>query len=183
MKKFLSLVLALMCLCPLFSAAAEEAPLPELNLPISLEGYQQAYTTLLTAIVPGCSVSWISAPMEDGECYMGVIDNSFVSVMVLVKDSQAQEIAVLMQSTLDESSLMTFLSMAGYAGAALLCDEAVTPVDACDAFVNELYAVFSAINAGEQPENIYGLPGGISITVQEDGSYQYYFVLSLSSAQ
>ena len=183
MKKLLSLAAVFMLLCCLLPAAAEEAERPALNLPISLEAYQQAYNALMAEVVPDCTISWVSAPMEGGECHMAVVDDSFISVMVLSADGQAQEVAVLLQSTLDEGSLMSFLSMAGYAGATLLCSEAVTPVEACDAFVAEMLNLLSAINQGQQPDNVYGLPGGISITAQPDGSYQYYFVLSLADAQ
>lgn len=183
MKKLVSLLLALVCLCSLLPAAAEEADLPALTLPVALADYQAAYEALLADVVPGCTVSWTSAPMEGGECYMALVNDSFIGVMVLEADGQAQEVAVLMQSALDEDSLMTFLSLAGYAGAALLRSDEVSSVTACNAFVGELYTVFSIMTAGGQSESIYGLPGGVSISPLEDGSYQYYFVLQLTPAE
>ena len=187
MKKLLSLTLALLlCLCALLpacaeeAAPAEEAARPEVNRPITLEAYQQAYDTLITTILPGCTVAWSSAPIESGEAWLAIVNDSFVSVMVLPKDGVISEVAVLMQADMSEDSLMTFLSMAGYAGAALLCDEEVTPEQACDAFVAELYTVFSAVINGTHPENIYGLPGAINITAAAEGVFQYYFILKLA---
>lgn len=181
MKKLISLILALMlCLSVLPLAAAEEAAAPALNLPISLEAYQQSYEAVIAEAVPGCTVTWSSAPIEGGECWMATINDSFVSVMLLPADGQVSEIAVLMQSDLSETTLMTFLSMAGYAGAALLRDEDTTSLVACDAFMAELLSVFSAIYSGEAPQSIYGMPGAINITPMEDGTYQYYFILKLT---
>ena len=181
MKKLLSLLLVLMGLCALLPAATAEAP--ALNLPITAQDYMASYEALLADVVEGVTVTWNSTPMEDGECWMAVVNDSFVSVMVLTAGGQAREIAVLIQGALDEDTLMTFLSMAGYAGAALLRSEAVTSEAACDAFVAEMFNVLSAINQGQQPENIYGLPGGINVSTTEDGACQYYFVLSLTDAQ
>lgn len=183
MKKLLSLLLALMYLCALLPAAAEETDRPALNLPIALTDYQAAYDALLTDVVPGCSIAWTNAPMEGGECHMALVNDSIVSVMALTADGQVQELAVLIQAPLEESTLMTFLSMAGYAGAALLRNDQVSSLNACDAFIGELYTVFSIMTAGGQTESIYGLPGGISISPLADGSYQYYFVLRLTPAE
>lgn len=183
MKKLISLLLALACLLSLSPVVAEEeaAPAPAVNAPITLEAYQQAYETLIAAVVPDCTVTWSSAQLEDGsEAWMGIINDAFAAVMLLPVDGMVSEIAVLLQSDLTEDTLFTFLSMAGYAGAALLVDEETTPEAACSAFVDELYIVFSAMVSNEQPENIYGLPGAMSISAAADGSYQYYFILKLA---
>ena len=185
MKKLLSLTLALlMCLCALLPAAAQEAPAqetaaPAVNAPLTLEAYKAAYETVITTILPECTVAWTSSPLEEGEAWLAVVNNSFVSVMVLPVDGVVSEVAVLLQADMSEETLMTFLSMAGYAGAALLQDEEVSTEAACEAFIAELYTVFSGILNGEQPENIYGLPGAINITSAADGTFQYYFILKL----
>ena len=102
--------------------------------------------------------------------------------MLLENEGQVSELAVLLQADLSENALMTFLSMSGYAGAALLADEDTTATQACDAFMGELMNVFIAIQNGQTPANIYTLPGMINITPMEDGTYQYYFVLQLAPA-
>ena len=181
MQKLLALVLALVCLCTLLPAAAEEAP--ALNLPMTVEAYMDAYTTVLTDVAEGCTVTWSSAAMEEGVCWMATVNGSITSVMVLAVDGQASEVAVLLQSDLTEDTLLTFLSMAGYAGAALLKDEDTTSVQACDAFVNEVFNVFTAIYEGNSPDNIYGLPGALNISIVEEGVYQYYFIIKLDAAQ
>lgn len=185
MKKLISLTLVLlMCLCALLPAAAQEAPAqetaaPAVNAPLTIDAYKAAYEAVITTILPECTVSWNASPMDEGEAWLAVVNNSFVGVMVLAKDGMADEIAVLMQSDMSETSLMTFLSMAGYAGAALLQDEEVSAEAACEAFIAELYTVFSGILNGEQPEDIYGLNGAINITSVADGTFQYYFILKL----
>ncbi len=183
MKKLISLLLTLLlCLSVLLPAAAEETA-PALNLPISLEDYKTAYETLLTTVVPGCTVTWSTMAMEGDEVWLGTINDSFIGVMLLAKDDMASEICALMQADLSENTLMTFLSMAGYAGAALLTSDAVAPEAACDAFFGEVFGFFSATIEGSPTEDIYGLPGGISISPMEDGTYQYYFILKLDAAE
>lgn len=185
MKKLISLTLALlMCLCALLPAAAQEAPAqetaaPAVNAPLTLDAYKAAYETVITTILPECTIAWNTSPMEEGEAWIAVINDAFPSVMVLAKEGMVDEIAVLMQSDMSETSLMTFLSMAGYAGAALLQDEEVSAEAACEAFIAELYTVFNGILNGEQPEDIYGLTGAINITSVADGAFQYYFILKL----
>lgn len=184
MKKLTALFLVLtLLLCALPAAVAEEAAAPALNLPITLEDYMASYEAVITEAVPGCTVSWTSAPLDEGECWMATINGSFISVMLMPVDGQVSEIAVLMQTGLDETSLMTFLSMAGYAGAALLRSESVTSLEACDAFMAELMSMFSAIYAGEAPTSIYGLPGMINLTPMQDGTCQFYFILKLTPAE
>ncbi len=187
MKKLISLLTALLlCLCAMLPALAEEpapSPAPALLLPMTLETYQQAYEAVIADVLPDCTVTWSTAPIEGGECYMATINSAFISVMLLPVDGQVTELAVLLQADMSESTLMTFLSMAGYAGAALLRSEEVTSMQACDAFIGELLNVFNQIYAGTQPGSIYGLPGGINITPMPDGTYQYYFILKLNSAE
>ena len=162
-------------------APAQAAPVerPAVNTPITVEAYQKAYEALLTSIVPETTVSWHSSPTENSETWLGAINDSFVSVMLLTKDGMVNEVAVLTHADMSESSMTAFLSLAGYAGAALLHDEEVPAEEACDHFITELYTVFSAIIAGTQPESIYGLPGMINISLAEDGSYQYYFIMQI----
>jgi len=185
MKKLISLLLALVCLLSLTPVMAEEeAPAaPTVNLPITLEAYQQAYETLITTTIPDSKVTWSSAALEDGgEAWMGLINDTMVGVMLLPVDGVVTELAIVVQSDLTEDNLFAFLSMAGYAGAALLVDEDTTAEDAMNAFMNELFGVFTDITSGAQPEDIYGLPGGISITAMADNTevFQYYFVLNLA---
>lgn len=185
MKKLISLLLALVCLLALTPVMAEEeAPAaPAVNLPITLEAYQQAYEALITTTIPDSKVTWSSAALEDGgEAWMGLINESMVGVMLLPVDGVVTELAIVVQSDLTEDNLFAFLSMAGYAGAALLVDEDTPAEDAMNAFMNELFGVFTDITSGIQPEDIYGLPGGISITAMADNTevFQYYFVLNLA---
>lgn len=184
MQKFLSLLMAAMlCLCALLPAMAEEAPAPAPQLPITVEAYQKAYEALIADIAPGSTVTWRTVPMEEGECYMGMIDNAFVGVMMLHDNGQVTELAVLMQAGMTQDVLMTFLSLAGYAGATLLRSETVTSTQACDAFLAELIGAFQIMTEGGQPPAICGLPAAISITPQQDGSCQYYFILKLTPAE
>lgn len=182
MKKLIALILALLLCLTSLPVLAEEAAAPALNLPITLEGYKQAYEAVINGVLPGNAISWTSAPLGDeagAESHMAMINDAFISVMLLPVDGQVAELAVLLQADLSENTLMTFLSMAGYAGAALLIDEDTTAVEACDAFMNELINVFVSIQNGVAPESIYTLPGMLNITPMGDGTYQYYFVLSL----
>lgn len=180
MKKIISLMLALLVCLSVLPAMAEEPAAPAVNNPITLEAYQAAYGTVVSEAVPGCSVTWQTAPIEGGEAWMALLNGSFVSVLVLPEDGNVAEIAVLLQADLSENSLMTFLSMACYAGAALMQDEEVTTQEACDASMAELFNVFSAINEGTMPETLFGLPGNIQITPMEDESCQYYLIIKLA---
>lgn len=200
LRKLTALILALLCLlltgCTAPSQgnaesattdataapAATDGALPDLNLPITLEAYQQAYDAVINGVTTGNTVKWSASPLEDSEAWIATVNDAFVSVMLLPADGQVSELAVLLQADLSENTLMTFLSMGGYAGAALLVDEDTTAEQACDAFMAELLTVFLAIQNGEIPENIYNLPGMINITPLEDGTYQYYFVLRLDPA-
>ena len=183
MKKLIALTLALLlCLCAL-PAPAEEAAAPALNLPITLEAYKQAYEAVINGVLPGNTITWTSAPLgndTDAVSHMAMINDAFISVMLLPVDDQVTELAVLLQADLSEGTLMTFLSMAGYAGAAMLIDEDTTAVEACDAFRSELINAFVSLQNGVAPESIYTLPGMLNITPMGDGTYQYYFVLSLT---
>lgn len=163
-------------------APAQAVPVerPALNTPITVEAYQKAYETLITSVVPETTVSWHSTPAENSVTWLGVLNESFVSVMLLTKDDMVNEVAVLTHADMSETSLTSFLSLAGYAGAALIHDEGVPALESCDHFLTELYTVFSAIMQGTQPESIYGLPGMINISLAEDGSYQYYFIMQVS---
>lgn len=195
MKKLLSLVLALlMCLCALIPAVAEEAApevtdapaaveTPDVNLPIALADYQAAYEAIIAASAPDCKITWSSVEQDGNTIWMATIDDSFTSVMLLVEDDQVVEIACLMQSELSNDAVLTYLSMGGYAGAALMLDEDTDALTATDYFMAEMYMLFTSATQGDSSESICGLPGGISISPLEDGSYQYYFVLSLTAAE
>lgn len=185
MKKLTALFLALLLCLSSLPVLAEEATVPALNLPITLDSYKQAYEAIINGVLPGNTISWTSAPLGNGtdaESHMALIDDAFISVMLLPVDGQVAELAVLLQADLSESTLMTFLSMAGYAGAAMLIDEDTTAVEACDAFMSELINAFVSIQNGVAPESIYTLPGMLNITPMGDGTYQYYFVLNLTQA-
>lgn len=183
MKKLVSLLLALVCLLSMTSVLAEDAAAetPALNLPLTVEAYQQAYEEVIHFIDPEATIAWTTLTSEDMGAYAAIINESFYSVLILPNEDMTAEIAVLLSADLSEDSLSYFLSLAAYAGAALLVDEEVTPEAACNAFFNELYDVFTSIINDIQPEDIYGLPGGITINLADDGSYQYYFVLSLTA--
>lgn len=190
MKKFLSLVLALILgLCALTPALAEEAAstqaaseLPDINLPVLLADYQKAYEAVIAANAADCAVSWESVEQENGVVWIATINNSFTSLMLLTDGEYVAELACLMQSELSEDALLTFLSMGGYGGAALMLDEDTDAAAASEAFMNELFSIFSAMLSGESPENICGLPGGISISLVDESTYQYYFVLQLNAS-
>lgn len=200
-RRLTALMLALLCLLLTGCAAPAQdaadptptntstAPLqtadsaaPDLNLPITTEDYQKAYEAVINGVTTGNTVSWASTTIEDGETWIATVNDAFISVMLLENEGQVSELAVLLQADLSENALMTFLSMSGYAGAALLADEDTTATQACDAFMGELMNVFIAIQNGQTPANIYTLPGMINITPMEDGTYQYYFVLQLAPA-
>ena len=187
MKKLISLLLALVCLLSMTSvlaedaAAAETTETPALNLPITVEAYKQAYEEVIHFIDPEATIAWTTLTSEDMGAYASIINESFYSVLILPNEDMTAEIAVLLSADLSEDSLSYFLSLAAYAGAALLVDEEVTPEVACNAFFNEIYDVFTSIINDIQPEDIYGLPGGITINLADDGSYQYYFVLSMTA--
>lgn len=183
MRKILALILsAALCLCTLLPALAEDAPAAAPQ-PITTQAYQEAYEALLTTLVPGCTVTWTTAPMEGGECAMAMVDESFIGAMVFDVQGQATEIAVLLQADTSETALMTFLSLSAYAGAALQHAQDVPAAQACEAFMDGLLEAFTRIMDGQQPGLICGLPGIISISPMESGSYQYYFVLQLPAAE
>lgn len=184
MKKLVSLLLALVCLLSMTSVLAEDAAAaetPALNTPITVEAYKQAYEEVIHFIDPEATIAWTTLTSEDMGAYAAIINDSFYSVLIMPAEDMTAELAVLLSADLSEDSLSYFLSLAAYAGAALLVDEEVTPEAACNAFFSELYDVFTSIINDIQPEDIYGLPGGITINLADDGSYQYYFVLSLTA--
>ncbi len=187
MKKLFSLTLALlMLLCVLAPALAEETvitELPDLNLPMTADEYKAAYEAIVTANAPTCQVTWLPVEQDGGTVWIATIDNSFTSLMFLVQGEHVAEIACIMQSELSEDMLLTFLSMGGYGGAALMLDEDTSAAEASAAFMLEMANVFSAISQGIQPEDIGGLPGGINISPLESGAYQYYFVLRLTPVE
>lgn len=181
MKKLLSLLSALLlCLCSLTPALAEEAASHTANIPITLADYQKAYEAVILANAPEASIVWSTAPIENGEAHLATIDNSFVSVMLLPDGEYVAEVAVLMEADLTESALLAFLSMAGYSGAALLLDEDTDAETASQTFMNEVVSVFMLLSEGTSPEDICGLPAGLSITTTESGAYQFYFILKLN---
>lgn len=183
MKKLASLLIcAFLLLCALGPALAEETAALTVSLPISLADYQKAYEAIIAENAPGCTVAWSSAAAEGKEAWLGVINHSVVGVMLQPEGESVAEVAVLITAELSEASLQTFLSLAGYCGAALLLDEDTDAASAMQAFMNEIYAVFTAISEGVTPEDICGLPGVLSISAAEDGMYQFYFLLNLTAA-
>lgn len=121
MKKLLSLFLALLlCLGALPAAMAEEAPadeaavLPDVTPPISLTAYQQAYETVIAANAPECTVTWNPVEQDGSTIWMAVINNAFVSVMLLADGENVAEVACITQGEASEDALLTFLSMCGY---------------------------------------------------------------------
>lgn len=190
MKKLISLLLTLtLCLSCMLPAIAEEpaaepeaSAVPTIELPVSLEAYKAAYEAIIKANAPDCTVSWQSQEQNGSMIWMASINDSFVGLMVLADGDNVAEIACLVQGTLNENNLLTFLSMGGYGGAALLHHTGMTESEASALFMNELFAFFTTMTSGEQPESICGLAGGMSITQLDETNYRYYFILKLDAA-
>ena len=182
MKKLFSLLLALCCVLALTPVIAEETStevieMPPLQLPMTLEAYQQGYEAVIALIAPDATITWTDSTSDDVEAKMAIINDSFIGVIVLPVDGMVSELAVLVQSTLDEDTLTSFLSMSACAGAPLLISEEIDAEAAVNAFVSEIYTVFITVASGDTADDIYTLPGTITISDAGDGSYQYYFAL------
>lgn len=194
MKKLAALLTALLCLLTLTPAPAEEpapaaagsadeasALLPGIPLPVSVEDYKKAYEAILTANAPDCAVTWTSQEQDGKTVWLASINDSFIGLMFLADGGNVSEIACLMQGDLNENNLLTFLSMGGYGGAALLHHAGMTESEASATFMNELFTVFLAMTGGNQPEDICGLDGAISITLADEATYNFYFILRLDA--
>lgn len=192
MKKFLSLMMALLlCLCALAPAMAEDAApaedpaeaVPAVALPIAIDAFKAAYEAILTLNAPDCTLTWNSQEQNGQTIWMASINDSFVGLMLLADGENVAEIACLMQGELNENNLLTFLSMGGYGGAALLHNAGMEASGATETFMNTLFATFTQMTQGDQPDDICGLPGAMSISKLDENLYQYYFILKLTAAQ
>lgn len=189
MNKLTALILSLLlCLGALLPAAAEEpapadvpAAAPVVSLPVSFEAYKAAYEAVLADNAPNATVTW-NAVEEDGRSIrMAVINDSFVSVMVLLEEEMVTDLAVVLKADLSQETLLSFLSMSGYCGAALLVSEEVSAAEATMTFMDELYVFFTAMTEDKTPESLCGLPGGMSISSADNSTWQYYFALKLET--
>lgn len=190
MKKLTVLLLSLLlCLGTLLPAAAEEpvptaepaAEAPAIALPISFEAYKAAYEAVIAANSPEVTVTWREVEEDGRSIRMAFINDSFVSVMALLGEGNVIELAVVLQADLSQETLFSFMSMSAYCGAALLVDGDTDVAAATAAFMDELYAFFTAMSQNQTLENICGLPGGMSISAKEETTWQYYFALKLTA--
>lgn len=186
MKKFTSLLLSLLlCLCMLPGMAEEaaepaaEAAFPAISLPISFETYSAAYEAVIAANTSSATITWQAVEKDGRSIRMAVVNDAFVSLMVLLEDDMVTELAVVLQAGLDEENLISFLSMCGYCGAALLEGQGMDAAEASETCMADLYDFFSAMSQGQQVESVFGLPGGMSISSPDNTTWQYYFALKL----
>ena len=183
MQKLVSILLILLlCLCALPIAAEESvstADAPAVALPVSFERYQAAYEAVIAANAPDAAVSWREAEQNGRTIRMAVISDAFVSVMALLEEGNVTELAVAVQAGLDQDTLYSFLSMAGYSAAALLVDDDTDATAASIAAMNTVFDVFTAMTEGRAVDSILGLPGVISISAPDETSWQYYFSLKV----
>lgn len=190
MKKLTVLLLSLLlCLGTLLPAAAEEpvptaepaAEAPAIALPISFEAYKAAYEAVIAANSPEVTVTWREVEEDGRSIRMALINDSFVSVMVLLEEEMVTELAVVLKADLSQETLLSFLSMSGYCGAALLVSEEVSAAEATMTFMDELYIFFTSMTEGKTLESLCGLPGGMSISPADNSTWQYYFALKLDA--
>lgn len=182
MKKLVCLLTAcLLALCCSLPALAADAP--AIALPVSLEDFQRNYEAVIAFVMPDATVTWQERTDDRGSVYAALINDAFLSLLVVPEGDNVAQLAAILQTPLSDKAMMTFLSMIGYGGAALLLEEGTDAQTACNEFTTALHAAFSAYLEGQPVSDVCGLPARISLSPldAEASAWQFYCLLDLSA--
>lgn len=170
MKRFIALALALVCLCPLLSAAAQTS----LPFPLFRKNFNAAYESL----VGGSTVIWHTTEADGRRICIPLADDLTILAMVILDGNDVAQIIVQHNGGTDDDAIMAFVVTTAFTGTALTLTAASTPEETFDRCLAESYEAMTAYLQGSTGFfNMWGMPCRIDVLPADNGAYDYTLTL------
>ena len=186
MKKFLSLLLAAMlCLCALTPAMAEEAaavpaeetPNVTLTLPMSFAAFQENLLAAYARVAPETTITWEERVTDGAVMKVATINDAFTGAFVLLDGENMNEILVAFRGDLSENSIMSFIVLGSYASSALLTMEGMDAEAALNKATLDVFSLCTATLDGAPTNTLFGVPAYFQFSSEDGVNYDYYLII------
>ncbi|MBQ2952391.1 MAG: hypothetical protein IJE07_02430 [Clostridia bacterium] len=183
MKKLLSLLLAAMlCLCALLPAAAEEAPIT--RAPMAFTTFQALYNDLFTTAYPGNTISWITREISGTEAWGALMNDTLPMAMALLQDGNVSQIVLSYDGPMDEETVTVFIVQCVLVGGSLLTGDGMPAEAAIEEATNTLAENLSqALQGGSNEFSVWGVNALFSSTTEDGTNYEFLLVLTFNAGE
>ncbi len=183
MKKFLSLLLALLMLLSVTLAEEGdnvEITLPQVTLvtPVPFADYQQHLSDLVNAQIPDTVITWEESEESSG-LWMAVSQGALMGIVCTVTDGLVNEAIFIIQGPLDDEILQVFMGMSAYTLGALVTFSGVPVDEALLMGVSGVSTEMQNVINGAPTYAFGGVPMYILITDEGEEVYTLQLVVDL----